>query len=157
MSVTEQIVDERLRPLIESEKQLLKSFYDLAVAGNHVEDARRLSDILAGIDELFLLVIVGEFNSGKSSFINALFGSRIRVEGPVPVDDHITIMHHGEEAEERTLSSFVTERRVPIEFLRDIALVDTPGTNSVIRQHQEIQDFIPRRPRAVHNTIARPH
>lgn len=145
MSVTEQIVDERLRPLIESEKQLLKSFYDLAVAGNHVEDARRLSDILAGIDELFLLVIVGEFNSGKSSFINALFGSRIRVEGPVPVDDHITIMHYGEEAEERSLSPFVTERRVPIEFLRDIAIVDTPGTNSVIKQHQEItEDFIPR-------------
>src|SRR5918997_1506456 len=108
MDVSHQIVDERLRPLIESEKQLLGSLHALAVAGEHAEDARRLSDILAGIDDLFLLVIVGEFNSGKSSFINALFGEKVRVEGPIPVDDHITIMHFGEQSEERSLSSVVT-------------------------------------------------
>ncbi|MCA1606942.1 MAG: dynamin family protein, partial [Acidobacteria bacterium] len=145
MKPSAQIVDERLRPLIESEKQLLNDLHDLALAGEHTEDARRLNDILAGIDELFLLVIVGEFNSGKSSFINALFGQKVRVEGPVPVDDRITIMHYGEQQEERSLSSFVTQKRLPVEFLRDISLVDTPGTNSVIRQHQEItEDFIPR-------------
>lgn len=144
-NVAAQIVNERLRPLIESEKLLLKQLHDLAVAGEHREEARRLSDILAGIDELFLLVIVGEFNAGKSSFINALFGERTRVEGPVPVDDRITIMHYGEQVEERVINSFVTERRAPVEFLRDIAIVDTPGTNSVIKQHQEItEDFIPR-------------
>ncbi|HZH32567.1 MAG TPA: dynamin family protein [Pyrinomonadaceae bacterium] len=145
MKTPELIVDERLRPLIESEKQLLTELHELALVGEHSEDARRLSDILAGIDELFLLVVVGEFNSGKSSFINALFGQKARVEGPVPVDDRITIMHYGEQPEERSLSSFVTEQRLPVEFLRNIALVDTPGTNSVIRQHQEItEDFIPR-------------
>lgn len=145
MSKTEQIVDERLRPLIESEKQLLKGLQELATAGGHTEDARRLSDILTGIDELFLLVIVGEFNSGKSSFINALFGQKARVEGPVPVDDRITIMHYGEEPSERQITPFVIEQRLPIEFLRDIAIVDTPGTNSVIKAHQEVtEDFIPR-------------
>jgi small GTP-binding protein len=145
MNTNEQIIDEHLRPLIESEKELLRNLHDLALAGDHSEDARRLSDILAGIDELFLLVVVGEFNSGKSSFINALFGQKARVEGPIPVDDHITIMHYGEQPEERSLTSFVTEKRLPVEFLRDISLVDTPGTNSVIRQHQEItEDFIPR-------------
>jgi small GTP-binding protein len=145
MSNTEQIVDERLRPLIESEKQLLKGLQELAAAGGHTEDARRLSDILIGIDELFLLVIVGEFNSGKSSFINALFGQKARVEGPVPVDDRITIMHYGDEPSERQITPFVIEQRLPIEFLRDIAIVDTPGTNSVIKAHQEVtEDFIPR-------------
>jgi small GTP-binding protein len=145
MSNSEQIVDERLRPLIESEKQLLKGLQELATAGGHTEDARRLSDILAGIDELFLLVIVGEFNSGKSSFINALFGQKARVEGPVPVDDRITIMHYGDEPSERQITPFVIEQRLPIEFLRDIAIVDTPGTNSVIKAHQEVtEDFIPR-------------
>lgn len=63
MSTTEKIVDERLRPLIESEKQLLKGLQELAIAGGHTEDALLLSDILAGIDELFLLVIFVEFNS----------------------------------------------------------------------------------------------
>lgn len=145
MNTAERIVDERVRPLIESEKHLLKSLLELTAAGEHVEDARRLKDILAGIDELFLLVIVGEFNSGKSSFINALFGQKIRVEGPIPVDDHITILHFGEQPEERSLSSFVTEKYVPVDFLRNISIVDTPGTNSVIKQHQEItEDFIPR-------------
>jgi small GTP-binding protein len=145
MNSNEQIVDERLRPLIESEKQLLKGLQELAEAGGHIEDARRLTDILAGIDELFLLVIVGEFNSGKSSFINALFGQKARVEGPVPVDDRITIMHYGDEPSERQITSFVIEQRLPIEFLRDIAIVDTPGTNSVIKAHQEVtEDFIPR-------------
>jgi small GTP-binding protein len=145
MTTIEQIVDERLRRLIETEKELLASLYDLAAAGEHAEDARRLKEILANIDDLFLLVIVGEFNSGKSSFINALFGSKVRVEGPVPVDDRITIMRYGEQPDEQALGSFVIEQRVPVEFLRDIALVDTPGTNSVVRQHQEItEDFIPR-------------
>jgi small GTP-binding protein len=145
MSTTEHIIDERLRPLIDSERVLLKNLRDLALAGEHANDARRIDEILTGIDELFLLVIVGEFNSGKSSFINALFGQKARVEGPVPVDDRITIMHYGGEAEERAVSPFVTERRLPIEFLRNIAIVDTPGTNSVVRQHQEItEDFIPR-------------
>lgn len=145
MTATEQIVDERLRSLIEAEKQVLKSLQELAAAGGHAEDARRLNDILAGIDELFLLVIVGEFNSGKSSFINALFGQKARVEGPIPVDDRVTIMHYGDETAERQISPFVTEKRLPIEFLRDIAIVDTPGTNSVIKAHQEVtEDFVPR-------------
>jgi small GTP-binding protein len=144
-TVNGQIVDERLRRIIESEKELISSLHALAVAGEHAEDARRLSETLANIDELFLLVIAGEFNSGKSSFINALFGEKVRVEGPVPVDDRITIMRHADQAQDRVLSSFVTEQRLPVEFLRNIAIVDTPGTNSVIRQHQEItEDFIPR-------------
>lgn len=145
MSGTQQIVDERLRSLIEAEKQLLKDLQELANAGGHAEDVKRLDDILRGIDELFLLVIVGEFNSGKSSFINALFGQKARVEGPVPVDDRITILHYGAEPEERQLSPFVIEKRLPIEFLREIAIVDTPGTNSVIKAHQEVtEDFVPR-------------
>ena len=158
MNNTEQLIDERLRPLIESEKQLLSDLIKLAQAGEHIEDARRLGDILAGIDELFLLVVVGEFNSGKSSFINALFGQKTRVEGPIPVDDRITILKYGEQEQEQSLSAFVTEKRLPIEFLRDVSLVDTPGTNSVIKQHQEVtEDFIPRADRVLFITsIYRP-
>jgi len=145
VNTTEQVVNERVHAIIESEKDALRTLYELAVSGEHTEDARRLKEILLSIDELFLLVIVGEFNSGKSSFINALFGEKVRVEGPIPVDDRITIMHYGDASEERTIGPFVTERRLPVEFLRNIAIVDTPGTNSVVRQHQEItEDFIPR-------------
>ena len=145
MNTSEQIVDERIRPLIEAEKRLLNDLQNLAAAGGHEEDARQLGDIQDGIDELFLLVIVGEFNSGKSSFINALFGQKVRVEGPVPVDDRITILRYAAHPDERQLTSFISEKRMPVDFLRNIAVVDTPGTNSVIKQHQEItEDFIPR-------------
>jgi small GTP-binding protein len=144
-NTAEQIVDVRLCSLIEAEKRLLRNLQELAATGEHSEEVRRLKDILGGIDELFLLVIVGEFNSGKSSFINALFGQKIRLEGPVPVDDRVTIMRYGEQTEERSLSSFVTQKFAPVDFLRNISIVDTPGTNSVIKQHQEItEDFIPR-------------
>ena len=66
MGTGEQIVDERMRPVIDAEKGVLRAVHELAVAGGHDEEARHLSEILAGIDELFLLVIVGEFNYGKS-------------------------------------------------------------------------------------------
>ena len=36
------------------------------------------------LDELFLLVVVGEFNAGKSAFINALLGQRVLEEGVTP-------------------------------------------------------------------------
>ncbi|KAL4336969.1 hypothetical protein AHAS_Ahas12G0063300 [Arachis hypogaea] len=43
-----------------------------------------LNDAVSQIDEPFLLVIVGEFNSGKSTVINALLGERYLKEGVVP-------------------------------------------------------------------------
>jgi small GTP-binding protein len=145
MNVTETVISDRARAVVESTKQAVTELHELAIAGEHADEARRLGEIKAGVDDLFLLVIVGEFNSGKSSFINALFGDKVRVEGPIPVDDRITVLRHGEQAEERVLGPFVTERRAAVEFLRAISVVDTPGTNSVIRQHQEItEDFIPR-------------
>ncbi|HUO85156.1 MAG TPA: dynamin family protein, partial [Thermoanaerobaculia bacterium] len=97
------------------------------------------------LDDLFRLVIVGEFNAGKSSLINALFGAKLRKEGPVPVDDRISLLRHGDEAATVPLGEFIVEQRYPVEFLRNITLIDTPGTNSIVLRHQEItQDFIPR-------------
>jgi hypothetical protein len=41
----------------------------------HIRQAER------DLDELFLLVVVGEFNAGKSAFVNALIGAPILSEG----------------------------------------------------------------------------
>ena len=35
-----------------------------------------LEDAIKNLDDQFLLVVVGEFNSGKSSFINAVLGQK---------------------------------------------------------------------------------
>ena len=61
-----------------------------------VEERRRVDELLATLEDLFTIVIVGEFNAGKSSLINALFGAKLRTEGPIPVDDVISILRYGE-------------------------------------------------------------
>lgn len=57
----------------------------------------------AGLDEPFLLVVVGEFNSGKSSVINALLGSAVLEEGILPTTNEISVLKHttGEAAVKR--------------------------------------------------------
>src|SRR5215217_2144378 len=83
----------------------------------------------ADLDELFLLVVVGEFNAGKSAFINALLGEVVLPEGVTPTTATINLLRYGPQATERQHSDFVTERTYPAEFLRNISIVDTPGTN----------------------------
>jgi small GTP-binding protein len=103
---------------------------------------REATDQLAG---LFLLVIAGEFNSGKSSFINALLGERVLPEGVTPTTDRINLLRHGAEVTERPLEAYLLERTHPAELLRELNVVDTPGTNAVIRRHEELtRDFVPR-------------
>ncbi|CAN5896601.1 dynamin family protein [soil metagenome] len=88
--------------------------------------------------------MVGEFNSGKSTFINALLGAPVLPEGVTPTTDRINLLRHGEPGE-RTREPFLVERTHPLDLLREIHIVDTPGTNAVIRRHEELtREFIPR-------------
>ena len=52
----------------------------LQEATPEMSEMSMLTDALKQLDELFLLVVVGEFNSGKSSVINALLGSRYEID-----------------------------------------------------------------------------
>src|SRR6202035_5776326 len=63
------------------------------------EQQLTLERSIAQLDELFLLVIVGEFNSGKSAFINALVGSRVVEEGVTPTTAQINILQYGDMVE----------------------------------------------------------
>ncbi len=109
------------------------------------EDLRRFREAREQLNGLFLLVIAGEFNSGKSSFINALLGERVLPEGVTPTTDRINILRHGSEVSEHLLEAYLLERTHPAEVLREINIVDTPGTNAIIRRHEELtRDFVPR-------------
>ncbi|MEM1057072.1 MAG: dynamin family protein [Bacteroidota bacterium] len=132
--------------LLDRERALLTDLGALLSRAHAPEDARRrLADLADGLSELFLLVVAGEFNAGKSTLVNALFGRHVMEEGPVPTTDKITVLRHGEAEETHRRSEFVTERRLPAPFLEHLALVDTPGTNSIIKEHQALtEDFIPR-------------
>src|SRR5258708_1871607 len=65
---------------------------DAAIAGvgATVEDRAVLVEAVRGLDELFLLVVVGEFNAGKSALLNELIGARILEEGVTPADRRLT-------------------------------------------------------------------
>jgi hypothetical protein len=41
------------------------------------EERSALERSIAQLDRLFLLVVIGEFNAGKSAFVNALAGARV--------------------------------------------------------------------------------
>ncbi len=138
------IIDAEVQSLVRREQRLLVELRE-TLEREQAEDRRRVDELLATLEDLFTIVIVGEFNAGKSSLINALFGVKLRTEGPIPVDDRISILRFGEHEAQKTLSDFVVEQFYPIEFLRHITLVDTPGTNSIVQRHQEItEDFVPR-------------
>ncbi|MDQ3856342.1 MAG: dynamin family protein [Chloroflexota bacterium] len=108
-------------------------------------DTELIRQTLTNLEELFLLVIVGEFNSGKSAFINALLGADVALEGVTPTTDRITILRYSDEPVQRELREGVLERGYPAPFLREIAIVDTPGTNAILRHHEELsRGFVPR-------------
>lgn len=142
------VLSERQAALLEEIRRTLTALRDaLQRFGADVAsgDARTLDDTIANLEELFLLVIAGEFNSGKSSFINALLGDKVVQEGVTPTTDRITLLRHGETPGVRTIEEFVLERTFPADVLRQITVVDTPGTNAIIRRHEELtRDFIPR-------------
>jgi small GTP-binding protein len=140
------ILDERREALVERERALLERLVAfLGDFGAPPEDVGLVRRALSDLEELFLLVIVGEFNSGKSAFVNALLGSVIAEEGVTPTTDSITVLRHAEEPVEKRRKDGVLEKGYPNEFLREIAIVDTPGTNAIIRHHEELsRSFVPR-------------
>ena len=116
----------------------------LAKFNANIEDQNILSESIKKIDDLFLLVIVGEFNSGKSAFINALLGEKFLEEGVTPTTTSLNILRFGE-THERVINS-VNEHIIylPVSWLAEISIVDTPGTNAIIRDHEKItSQFIP--------------
>ena len=97
------------------------------------------------LDELFLLVLVGEFNAGKSAVINALLGRRFLEEGVTPTTSMVTLLRYGDQPSTRETSDGLLERTFPAAFLREITIVDTPGTNAIIRTHEQLtRRFVPR-------------
>jgi small GTP-binding protein len=109
------------------------------------EHQQALARSIEQLDELFLLVIVGEFNSGKSAFINALLGSRIVAEGVTPTTAHINVLQYGESVDRQVREPALHVITAPVALLREIHIVDTPGTNAIIREHEAITaSFVPR-------------
>ena len=140
------ILTERHQQLLEQEQAILAKLREsLASFPATEEDLKSLDFATTQLGELFMLVIVGEFNAGKSAFINALVGEMVLPEGVTPTPSVINLLRYGDTITEKMLPDGVIGRTFPADFLREITVVDTPGTNAIIREHEALtQSFVPR-------------
>jgi small GTP-binding protein len=140
------ILDDAQRQLLAEERRLLGEVQTvLAQSDAGEEDLNTLADSILQLDELFLLVVVGEFNAGKSALINALLGAQLLDQGVTPTTTGIHLIRHGEETARAVVDDATEELTSPAPLLREVTIVDTPGTNALDRRHEAITaEFVPR-------------
>ncbi|KAK9847358.1 hypothetical protein WJX84_004848 [Apatococcus fuscideae] len=143
-----QVLDDAKGGLLDDERIFLFDASDLLQEVlPEMEETTMLDDALRQLDELFLLVIVGEFNSGKSSVINALLGSAFLDSGILPTTNEISVLKASTDGSDSTFrdQDGVFVRQLPADILREINIVDTPGTNVVLERQQRLtEEYVPR-------------
>lgn len=129
-----------------------------------VELATEVARIQEIFDRPLLITVMGEFNSGKSTFVNALIGEKVAPMGVTPTTATINILKYGERRgarvvwrddredrleweavgpflrgldRERARQVRIVEILFPSEELLRVNVVDTPGLNSMIDEHEQ--------------------
>ncbi len=136
----------------EREIELLNAVADTLAELNPDEttdDRRRLRDVAKDLGEMFFLVaVIGEFNSGKSTFINAVLGDSLLPMGITPTTEAIELIRYADEPQRKPVVSEDGRLRQwahPNTGAPGVAIVDTPGTGSVFKQHDTVaKDFLHR-------------
>ncbi|HPH65259.1 MAG TPA: dynamin family protein [Kofleriaceae bacterium] len=119
----------------------------------------------AGLDSPLLVTVMGEFSSGKSSFVNAFIGGDVAPTGITPTTATINVVKYGHERRGQIFYADATrtplslpwaelfghlrqlsadaaraidrvEIAVPLPQLEKINIVDTPGLNSILPEHE---------------------
>ncbi len=141
-----QRLDEKIAQGMSEERELLKALRDLLIKQDFDDQViDQVAGLTGHLEELFLLVVVGEVKAGKSTFINSLLNAEVCKVGAIPTTDKIHVLKYGDVEKERIIEEFLIEKHLPFEPLRNINIVDTPGTNSIVKRHGEItESFIPR-------------
>jgi small GTP-binding protein len=144
--VLEPILNADQKELLESERSLLADVKaGLERSETPAGELSALADSVNQLDELFLLVVVGEFNAGKSALINALLGREVLAEGVTPTTSKIHHIVWGDELLREPIGSVGERITAPVETLRQLTIVDTPGTNALDRAHEALTtDYVPR-------------
>ena len=139
-------LDEGRRSLLAETRRLAADVRAaLARAGGSETDEQTLSDSAAQLDDLFLVVVVGEWNAGKSALLNALLGAEVLEEGVTPTTSRIALVRHGDSAGRQAAGGGYDVVTAPLQALRDTSFVDTPGTNASFRGHEALtREFVPR-------------
>ena len=156
---------ERAHALAKDDVAELAAFLERAVAtrrdlGHHVGELARAA---ASLDTPLLVTVMGEFSSGKSSFVNAFIGAQVAPTGITPTTATINVVRYGRERGGRILAHDGSalelgwdalmarlkaltpddaraidrvEILVPLPQLEKINIVDTPGLNSIQPEHE---------------------
>jgi small GTP-binding protein len=139
-------LDDVRQALLDEERRVLSELR-ANVDSLELDDSDRHALEVTGdqLDQPFLIVVVGEFNAGKSAFINALLGISALEEGVTPTTARIALLRYGGESSRRPRSGGFDVVTAPAGLLHTVAIVDTPGTNAVLREHEALtRQFVPR-------------
>lgn len=140
------LIDSRVDPIRDQLFTIVDTIHGITKRIGHEELNKTVGDIKARMDDPFMFVIVGEVKAGKSSFINALLESQKEIckVAASPMTDTIQQIVYGEQESITDINPYLKRITQPVEILKEIAVVDTPGTNTIIDHHQEItENFIP--------------
>jgi EH domain-containing protein 1 len=114
-----------------------------------------------------LVLIIGNYSSGKSTFINEFLGREVQRTGQAPTDDNFTILAAPSEAQaaehELPGSTLINDERLPFSplrhfghnllahlrlkeldtpLLKDLALIDTPGMLDSVTEKDRGYDYL---------------
>ena len=133
---------------LQTRAQLGTALYALSALAHDLhatpETIETLQGLNASLREPFLFVVMGEVKAGKSTVLNALFGREFCRADVLPATDRIYLFKYAPEASDVPVNEHLTECYRPNNFLRDFNIVDTPGTNTIVAEHQQIaEEFVP--------------
>jgi tetratricopeptide (TPR) repeat protein len=147
-----------IEAMAESLAQVVTAHSELS---NHAGEIARA---IAELDRPLLVTVMGEFSSGKSSFVNAFIGAEAAPTGITPTTATINVVRYGRERQGRVLLRDGTvedcsweglsarlrsmspeqvrevdrvEILMPLPQLEQINIVDTPGLNSILPEHEK--------------------
>ncbi|RME03503.1 MAG: hypothetical protein D6812_05135 [Deltaproteobacteria bacterium] len=146
-------------------KRLLQQVSDALETAHLAAPALEVHDLLRRLDRNFTVIVLGCFNSGKSSLINALLKQEVCATDRLPKTATLVFFTYGEQEERQVIfaggkratfdvtrplaewNAFIeasaeriawVEHTLPHPLLQRLTLVDSPGLNSVFPLHGEV-------------------
>lgn len=101
--------------------------------------AQLVESLTLAVREPLLVVVIGDTQSGKTTLLRALFDHDFAVDSA----ERISLVQHSEKENMVEVSPRFAERYLPLEFLQQFKIVDTPGTEKLTTQDRQLlDDFI---------------
>jgi len=90
------IKNKELKRTLKEVSELLKDVESFFAGMGHTDIEKKIRDMAKQMAEPFYIIVAGEYNSGKSSFVNALLGKKILRVGPTPTTHSVVLLTHGD-------------------------------------------------------------